>query len=333
MSNSCEITVNEVSNIAELENLLDQLSSDTLVWTNAYYIDTENGGIEWLNRFVESRGFALFGSGAKVLEILLKKDVCQTKLNMHNIPVPSFDILSKNNADRVDAFFANCKIDFPLVLKPTAECLSFGICLVHNYKEAVEKGRAILSDYPASDLIVEEFLPNNDITCGYLELGNDILLMPNHFEYTNKPGEKHIYDNNERLIIDNPNRQRKIVTEPDLRAQLETMIPRIVDVLGVRDITRIDGRQDKNGKLRYFDINGFPGLSGIGFISGMITLTFLFYPNYPQAEVYQALINTALANALIRNKLPVPDVLNTNNLFTLKSDLVIRTKKTCYNEV
>lgn len=322
-----DIAIDEVSNISELETLLGRLSSDTLVWTNAYYVDTKDGDTDWLNKYVEKNGLPLFGSGAKVLENLLQKDVCQSILSNHNIPVPGFAVLSANDSGKIEAFFSNCEMDYPMVLKPTAECLSLGVCLVYNHKEAVEKGRAILQDYPTSNLIAEEFLPNDDITCGYVELGDDILLMPTHYGYANKPGNSHIYNFDDRLVVDNPNRQRSIVIEPGLRKQLEMTIPKTVEVLGIKDITRIDGRPDKSGKLRYFDINGFPGLSGKGIISDMVAQAFLFFPNYPQIEVYRALINTVISNALMRNGLPVPVLLNAQNLFTLESDSVIRTRK------
>jgi D-alanine-D-alanine ligase-like ATP-grasp enzyme len=322
-----EVDIEEVSSISELEKLLDSLSPNTLVWTNAYYVDTENGGTEWLNQLVEERNLSLFGSDAKTLQILLEKDICQTILNKNNIPIPDFAILSSEDANNVEQFLYLCNIDYPIVLKPTAACFSQGVCLVKNHAEAVENAQQILIDFPKNNLIVEEFLPNDDITCGYLELGEDILLMPTHYSYQNKPGKDNIYSFEDRLI--GLNKKRGVVTEQLILNQLEIMIPRIVEIFNIRDITRIDGRLDKKGTLRYFDINGFPGLGFNGFISDIVEQCFVFFPNYSQVIVYQALINTVMANALMRNNLHIPEILNTHNLFTLESDLVVRTKKMC----
>lgn len=322
-----EVKVDEVASITDLKILLDSLSSDTLVWTNAYYVDTKNGDTVWLNEWVENMNLPLFGSKAQTLQNLLEKDTCQTILNEHNIPIPKFAVLPSENANRLKEFLLDCTINYPLVLKPTSSCLSLGVCLVKNYKEALEKAQKTLSDFPDSNLIVEEFLPNDDITCGYLELGEDILLMPTHYGYRNKPGKEHIYNFDDRLIIDNVHRYRSVVSEEYLRDQLEERIPQIVQALDIRDITRIDGRQDKNGTLRYFDINGFPGLSFKGVISDIVAVCFLFFPDYPQATIYEALINTVVANALMRNNLPVPGRLKEHNLFSLESSSVIRTKK------
>lgn len=322
-----EVKVDEVSSVSELGSLLDKLPEDTLVWTNAYYVDNEKGGTVWLNESVEKRNIPLIGSSAETLENALKKDICQSILQKHDIPIPGFAVLASADADKVEQFLMDCEIDYPIVLKPTATCLSLGVCLVKNHAEAVEKAQQILIDFPKSNLIAEEFLPNNDITCGYLELGDDVLLMPTHYSYKNKPGKDHIYNFEDRLIIENENRQRSIVTEKSIRSQLEVMMPRMVQSLDIRDITRIDGRPDENGTLRYFDVNGFPGLSFKGVISDMVAASFLFFPTYSQETVYQALINTVVANALMRNNLAVPEILTTHNLFMLASDLVVRTKK------
>ena len=323
-----EVNVAEVSNLSELNKLLDSLDSDTLVWTNAYYLDMQDEGLAWLNKFVEERGLSLLDSGAQVLGNLLHKDVCQSILEKNSIPVPTFATFSSKNLDELELFFLECDIDYPLVLKPTAGYRSFGVCLVKNYTEAVEKAKQILIDFPESNLIVEEFLPNDDISCAYLELGEDVLLMPTHYCYKNKPGKHHIYTIEERADEVNVNRQRFAVTEKPILKQLETMVPRIAQALDINDISRIDGRMDKEGTLRYFDINGFPGLSYKGgVVSDIVNQAFIFFPNYPKESVYKALINTVVASALMRNNLSVPEIVSSHNLFTLESDLVVRTKK------
>lgn len=322
-----DVDVEEISSLPELKQLLNRLSPDTLVWTNAYYVDTENGDSLWLNQLVEERNLSLFGSNAQTLEMLLEKDTCQNILSKNNIPIPDFAILLSKDADKVEQFLYECAIDYPIVLKPTASCMSQGVCLVKNYVEAVEKAQKILIDFPKSNLIVEEFLPSDDITCAYLELGEDILLMPTHYILQGNPGESNIYSTKNRFV--DLNKMRLIVTEQPILDQLKIMIPRIVDTCNISDVTRVDGRLDKKGVLRYFDINGFPGLSAQIPMSDIVALSFLFYPNYSQKTVYQALINTIVANALMRNELHIPQILITHNLFTLESDSVIKTKKMC----
>jgi len=42
--------------------------------------------------------------------------------------------------------------------------------------------------------------------------------------------------------------------------QLTAHIPAIAETLGIRGVTQVGGRLDKDGTLHFFDINGLPGL-------------------------------------------------------------------------
>ena len=135
-----DIQVTEVANTVELDKVLDILSKDTLIWTNAYYVKHKNGQI-WLNEHIEKRGFSILGSGSEALKNVLQKNICQSILEKANIPIPANAILLAKDIRLIKEFFLQCTIDFPLVLKPTGESASAGVYLVHNEEEAIEKGQ------------------------------------------------------------------------------------------------------------------------------------------------------------------------------------------------
>lgn len=66
------------------------------------------------------------------------------------------------------------------------------------------------------------------------------------------------------------------MTDNNILTQLESEIPKIVEAMCIRDITRVDGRLDEKVKLKYFDINCFPGLSFTGVICDMVVIGFYF---------------------------------------------------------
>ena len=158
-------------------------------------------------------------------------------------------------------------------------------------------------------------------------MGENILLMPTYNTFDKASSKYHINSHEERLNEINNRRRQFIVTQPAILKQLITFIPKITHVLDIREITRVDGRLDEEGNLRFFDINGFPGLNMRGATSDIVNLCFLFFPTYPKELVYEALIHTLIAGALTRNGLQVPKVINELNLFTLDSDLVIKVEK------
>ncbi len=319
-----EVETVEVSSLPQLNRTFDSISSDTLVWTNAYYVDDENGGHVWLNDLVEERGLPLLGSSASTLQKLLKKDVCQTILQQAGIAIPSFTVIKAEDLAEARTIIAQSGIGFPMVLKPTAESGSVGVSMANDLETATEMAVQVLTDFPLSDVIVEAFLPSDDITCGYLEMGEEILMMPTYYLVRSTPGKKNILVRDARLRSwDGADKLQVPVTDPSILEQLMLSAPTIVDTLDIQNVTRIDGRLDAEGTLRFFDINGFPALDFPD--SVLPKQCFTCFPNYSQNEVFEALINTIVHNALLHHRMKVPDAMRTHNLFTLESDLVIKT--------
>lgn len=315
----------EVSSVAELENTLDQLSGDTLVWPNAYFVDDEKDKMVWLSECLEARGLPFVGSGSRALQQILKKDLCQYRLVEHQQPVPSFLIVDRDNSLSWEPLLGEKNIGFPVVLKPTAESGSIGVYKADTLKEAKRLALKILKEYPNSDVIVEEFLPSDDITCAFLEMGEDILLLPTYYIVKDVPGDKNILSKKERCLPwDGVNKIQPYVTDQDILNQLKANVPEIVKIFGIRGITRIDGRLDEKNILRFFDVNGLPALSFPDDVTVKQCLT--CFPGYPPMKVFAGLLCTIVYHALLTYGLEVPTFIRQNHLFTLRSDIVIREK-------
>ncbi|WP_375559483.1 hypothetical protein ACE193_17335 [Bernardetia sp. OM2101] len=321
-----EVTTTEVENIVQLEKTLDELSSDTLVWSNAYFVDDENNKVVWLNEYLENRNLPFVGSDSKTLQSVLKKDVCQAILKENQSPIPFFTLITRENIHEIDTLISQFSdYPYPLVLKPTAESGSIGVCLAKNQEEVKEYTSQILNDFPHSDVIIEEFLPSDDITCGYLQLGNDVLLLPTAYIVKSVPGKNNILNRQERLRSwDKDDKIQPYISDEAILSQLKTHIAPIAKALNVQGITRIDGRLDKEGTLRFFDVNGLPAL---GFPDGvMVKQCITCFPNYSEMEVFEGLIHTIALNAFLQHGIEAPEILQKHNLFTMDSDIIIRSK-------
>ncbi|NJN77519.1 MAG: hypothetical protein HC803_03640 [Saprospiraceae bacterium] len=105
----------EVENVAELIQVLDNIPKNTLVWSNAYYVNNGDETV-WLNDFVKARNLPFFGSSADTLQHLLQKDVCQNILQKAHFPTPKFTIITAANIENIENIITQSGIDFPMVL-------------------------------------------------------------------------------------------------------------------------------------------------------------------------------------------------------------------------
>jgi len=321
-----EVKTAEVDGLAQLERILDGVSTDTLIWPNAYFVNDEKNNVVWLNEYLENRNLPFVGSDSKALQNVLKKDRCQSILEENQIPIPSYLVVSRENIKEIDTLISQFfEYPYSLVLKPTAESGSAGVCKAENLREVKEYTVQILKDFPNSDVIIEEFLPNDDITCGYLQIGSDILLLPTAYIVKSVPSKTNILSRKERLRPwDEADKIQPYITDTAILHQLKENIAPIASALNIRGVTRIDGRLDKNGTLRFYDVNGMPALC---FPEGvMVKQCITCFPHYPEMEVFEGLIHTISYNAFLEYRMEVPEVIRKHNLFTMNSDIIVRSK-------
>ncbi|HAS43508.1 MAG TPA: hypothetical protein DCS93_23715 [Microscillaceae bacterium] len=319
-----EVKIDEVANLPQLEQLLVGISSDTLIWSNAYYVNAPQNQVIWLNDLIEQNQLPLIGSGATALRQVLNKDECQAILAKESVPIPDYVVVTAPQLDNLPEMLEASSLGFPMILKPTSESSSIGVVKVHSLEQAMTQARQILKQFPWGHLIIEEFVPGDEFTCGVVQLGEEMLLLPTYYELDD------ILDRQTRLNAwDNGGKEQLIITDEQIRDQLKLHMPTLIQALNIQDISRVDGRVDTEGIIRFFDINGLPGLAFPRSISIKQCLT--CFPDYTPQKVYEALLYTILHNALLRYDLPVPQRLQSHNFFTLKSDIVIKGELVNYN--
>lgn len=312
----------EVENVAQLETVLNNTAENTLIWGNAYYVN-HGDSIVWLNDFIENRNLPFIGSSAKTLRCLLQKDACQSILQEADLPIPKHCVLTKSTIGQLEERIKQSNINFPMVLKPTAESGSVGIVLVKNTSDLVTNAHQIINDFPQSNLIIEEFLPSDDITCGFLKLGQEVLLLPTYYLVRSVSGKSNILDRVQRLRKwDDIDKMQPVVTDSNILTQLEQSIPKIVKSLDIQTITRVDGRLNSIGELSFFDVNGLPALDFPD--SVIIKQCFSCFPKYSTETVYQALLFTIVQNTLLKYDYAIPEMMRKHNLFELESEFVSR---------
>jgi D-alanine-D-alanine ligase-like ATP-grasp enzyme len=137
-------------------------------------------------------------------------------------------------------------------------------------------------------MLVESFLPGADLTFGIIGDADGHRLMITYYLVADRPPATTPLDRRSRLLPWGAGKSMVVVDEPALRRQVEALAPTICAAIGVRDVTRVDGRVDDHGTLRIFDVNGMPALV---FPEGVIVAQALACdPERPADAVFDGLV-------------------------------------------
>lgn len=317
----CQVETVEVKSLNELTQILEETSSDTLVWTNAYWVNGEHGEQHVLHEEVQKYDLPILGSDLNTLLRLLDKGTCQEMLREADIPIPYFLIIEPQDSAKAPTLLDHEMLTFPLVIKPTKESRSQGVIKVDNKQEAITAIHTISKKFPHSNIIVENFLSSNDITCGFLKLGDELMLLPSYNVVKGMDAATEVFNETHYKLPPSYEKQ-VIIDDTNILDQLQKHVPHIVDLLDIHGVTRVDARLDKNGILKFFDINGMPGLNYP--VSALIKQTFVHFPTYDEDYLFECLISTIVSENFRRYHMPVPTLMQEKHLFKLTSETILK---------
>ena len=210
-------------------------------------------------------GIPYSGSDPFTLTLCLDKARAKETLSFHGIPTPKFAVV-ENLADVDERTFS---LQLPLFIKPLHEGSSKGITdgnLCWDRDHLVAQTKFLLENYH-QPVLVEEYLPGKEFTCGVLGNGNEAVVLPlvgMNFEALPK-GALPIYSFDAKFVWDRPERPLEIFQCPaKISRELQVAIERVVldayRVLGCRDWARIDVRLDSAGNPNILEVNPLPGI-------------------------------------------------------------------------
>lgn len=320
-----DVSAREISRASELESVLKELPKDTLLWPNAYYTQAENGLI-WLQEIIEQYGFPYVGTPVENLKIMLDKVRTHQALANARVPIPQHLSISRHQLDSFEVLLQAANLGWPVVIKPSCESSSEGVVRIDGLEQAREHIVKVFKEFPQSNVLIERFLSSEDVTCGYLELNNQAMLLPTYHMCLNMPGKDHVM----KRDLGIPPWTGSYIVMPQVHdqntlEQLADQMPTLVQALGITSVTRVDARMDDKGILCFFDVNGMPGLTkGVSVLVRQVNECF---PSVPQEICYKYLLNTLVMAAALRFNLPFPSILQEQNLFSLEGGNVIRLSK------
>ncbi len=205
---------------------------------------------------LEMVGIPYVGSGPLAHSIALDKVVTKMILVQHGLPTPGFAVLESPEFEVPD-------LEYPLIVKPKNEAVSFGIKVCHDEAELREASQVIFDKF-GQEVLVERFIEGREVNVGLLGNGPPQTLPPVELVFGSDGPTVYSYEDKtgrsgRKIELRCPAPLDEAMTE---RAQ--SIALKAFQAVGCADCARVDMRIDEQGELSILEINSLPSLGPRG---------------------------------------------------------------------
>ncbi len=130
---------------------------------------TVQGALEWL-------GIPYTGSGVMASSIAMDKVMTKRIWSAVNLPVPRYVVLAPDQLQREHVVAVPDELGLPLIVKPPREGSSIGVTKVEGYSQM--QAAVQLSARYDPDVLCEEFIEGDEVTCPIIGTGADAHTLP-----------------------------------------------------------------------------------------------------------------------------------------------------------
>ncbi len=223
----------------------------------------------------EQLGIPYTGSDAYVCALTLDKQLTKMMVAAHGIPTPRWVFMDPTTP------WSTPDLTYPVIVKPNFEGSSKGITvdsIVEHPEDLKAKIQDVLAKYP-SGVLVEEFIVGRDVVVPFLEkasplTGGVLTAVSYSFDEAIIGKRKYtIYDYELKCVSsDAVTVQVPAPLPKDVLEKCTQLSKRVFQILGVRDLGRIDYRVTDDGRVYFLEVNALPSLEpGAGiYLSGAL---------------------------------------------------------------
>ncbi len=207
---------------------------------------------------LEMLGIPYVGSGPETHAIALDKVLTKMVLLQRGLPTPNFTVLETPHFELP----LQESLNYPLIIKPKDEAVSFGLRIVNNDQELREGVKAIYDMFKAPTL-VEEYIEGREINVGLL--GNDPVEALPPCEIIFSEGEK-IYTYEDKISSSGRRLDKSCPADlpDDVNKKVKELAVDAFKALGCFDSARVDFRLDDKGNPFILEVNSMASLGSGG---------------------------------------------------------------------
>ena len=206
---------------------------------------------------LEMVGVPYVGSGPLAHSLALDKVVAKMLFVQNGVPTPAFVVLDAPGFPLPD-------LEFPLIVKPKNEAVSFGLRIVNGEQELREAADVIFREYE-QPVLAERYIEGREINVGLIGNGSTL--------ETFEPAELHFGEGGPNIYTESDKKRtsgREITVSCPAQLDAETIekakriAVKAFNVLGCYDCARVDLRMDAEGELYVLEVNSLPSLGEHG---------------------------------------------------------------------
>ena len=265
--------------IDNLENFMPQVLKGErpgLVFNLSYGIQGQ-ARYTHVPSILEMVGIPYVGSGPLAHSLALDKVIAKMIFKQNNLPTPDFAVLKTLDFPLPD-------LDFPLIVKPKNEAVSFGLTIVNDEKE-LREAAAVIFDKFDQDVLAERYIEGREVNVGILGNTPPEAFLPAELIFGE--GGPAIYTYQDKTH--KSGREVKVNCPADLPQEItqraQDLAIQAFNALGCYDCARIDMRLDGENNIYILEINSLPSLGAGG--------------SYVAAAKYMGMDFPALLNKLV----------------------------------
>lgn len=206
---------------------------------------------------LEMVGVPYVGSGPLAHSLALDKVVAKMLFVQNGVPTPAFTVLDAPG-------FELPELEFPLIVKPKNESVSFGIKIVNSEAELRDAADVIFKEYD-QPVLVERYIEGREINVGLLGNGSTLeIFQPAELIFGE--GGPNIYTEEDKKK--SSGRDVGVQCPANIDAakieEAQQIARKAFNVLGCYDCARVDLRMDDQGELYVLEVNSLPSLGEHG---------------------------------------------------------------------
>ncbi len=223
-----------------------------LVFNMAYGIQGESRYTH-IPSILEMLGIPYVGSTPAGHALALDKVNTKIIWQKYDIPTPRFWVFNSLDEDMSD-------VEYPAIVKPKMESVSFGLKVVHNIEELREAVAVVLNEF-SQQTLVEQFIRGREFAVG---------ILGNNPQETFPVLEIDLGNNADAIqtVDDKKKQPRQKICPANLSTELAEKMQQIskaaFNALHLRDFARVDIRLDEQDNIYLLEINSMASLGKSG---------------------------------------------------------------------